>query len=246
MITVAVGNVHPVSGGWHLERPVEVDFSGEKWLISIHQSQVHVVVDGPEPTDVETFRNDIRNVAQGCVDALGYHLAVPLRVELSSMILGGIRIALIEPGWSALRDEDTDRGLVVLEEKLSPFTIGSLTTPSVRLALADLRDAIDRPDDTAFYCYRAVESVRQWFLGESSDHGAAKEESWEKMRGELGIGRKSLMPLKELADSRRHGGSRTPSEEERLEALRIARLLVARFIEYVASSEEHVQARHPT
>jgi hypothetical protein len=39
MIAVVAGVVHPVSGGWHIAKPIEASFSDGKWAIIVMQSQ---------------------------------------------------------------------------------------------------------------------------------------------------------------------------------------------------------------
>jgi hypothetical protein len=39
MIAVVAGVVHPVSGGWHITKPIEASFSDGKWAIIVMQSQ---------------------------------------------------------------------------------------------------------------------------------------------------------------------------------------------------------------
>ena len=56
----------------------------------------------------------------------------------------------------------------------------------VRLALADLRAALQYHNDRCFYAYRAVESMRQCYLKEGkADRGTARERSWEHLRSTL-------------------------------------------------------------
>jgi hypothetical protein len=109
--------------------------------------------------------------------------------------------------------------------------------PLARLALADLRGAIESPDDTVLLTYRAVESVRQWFLDGNEDDPRAREKSWIAMRSTLGVDKERTQGLAELAKSRRHGGATPSTGEERKEALLIARDVVERFVIHLNPSQ---------
>jgi hypothetical protein len=53
-------------------------------------------------------------------------------------------------------------------------------SPSVCLALADLRTAIREPSDTYVNCCRAVELIRREYLGEAPGCGSARK----RLRGD--------------------------------------------------------------
>jgi hypothetical protein len=69
---LATGSIHPESGGWYLDGPVELRYADGHWTIIIRDSQFHVVVDGQPPEDLATFRNEVAAVVQGCLDASGF------------------------------------------------------------------------------------------------------------------------------------------------------------------------------
>jgi hypothetical protein len=56
---LATGSIHPESGGWYLDEPVELRYADGHWTIIIRDSQFHVVVDGQPPEDLATFRNEV-------------------------------------------------------------------------------------------------------------------------------------------------------------------------------------------
>jgi hypothetical protein len=239
---LATGSIHPESGGWYLDEPVELRYADGHWTIIIRDSQFHVVVDGQPPEDLATFRNEVAAVVQGCLDGLGFLLAVPLQVEVRSLVIDGnpIQLVLRQHGWPELLDTAPGLPPRVDTADLVPFITAAATELQVRVALADLRAALQYHDDTCFYAYRAVESVRRWFLQEGkADKGTAKSKSWDDMRSALRADEEELRWLKAQADARRHGAAVAPTEAERLRALRIARPTVRAFI-------EHLHARQPS
>jgi hypothetical protein len=84
-------------------------------------------------------------------------------------------------------------------------------------AFADLREAIRSPKDTGFFCYRAIESLRQFFVVELN---APDKQSWEVLRTALQIDRPTIDYVKTFADSARHGAGAAISDGERAEVFK--------------------------
>ncbi len=69
--------------------------------------------------------------------------------------------------------------------------------------LNDLRTALRELNDSPFYCYRAIETIKGHIgdrLGETTEKA-----QWEVMRGVLGVNRGDVEIIKKLADPLRHG-----------------------------------------
>lgn len=241
MLAVAMGTVHPVAGRWHLEEPIRITVDGHKWTVIPKQSQFHVATEGQEPDDLPTFMNEVASLAQGCLDALGFHLATALRAETRSMVADGMRadglkLAYRMPSWADLLPELLTEPFYVAGDKLQLFTAAALDEPLARLALADLRVAIESPDDTAYLAYRAVESVRQWFLVGEQDDDSARKQSGKDTRAALAledVDESSFAELRRLARQRRHGAVSPLTENQRKDALLLARDVVARFVTHI-------------
>jgi hypothetical protein len=231
VIAVVTGVVHPAHGGWYFQEPIR--FPG--WMIVIKDSQFHVFIEGEEPDDLATFLNEVASIVQGCLDSLSYHLATALRAEIKSMVVDGIKLVYRTTRWNDLLPDPSKTSATA--EELKPFVAASVEEPLARLALADLRSAIDTPDDTVLLTYRAVESVRQWFLDGHEDDKRSRDKSWIVMRSTLGVVEKRTRRLEDLAKSRRHGGATPSTAEERKEALLIARDVVERFVIHLARSQ---------
>ena len=192
--------------------------------VAVRQSSVVVVIDGDEPDDFATSINDIRLVVGGIVDSLGSELPEPLRFEPTHANKDGNDLSFIQQGWPELRNSAAPRaddsaaggGLQVLVD-------ATLASTFIRHAIADGQRAIAAPDDTAFYSYRAIESLRLSHLSGEDDTGSARSESWETLRRELGQTRVELDAIKGLADRRRHGGHRVLTESDRRDCLLIVR-----------------------
>ena len=180
-----------------------------------------MIIDADEPPDFATFINEVRSIVGGVVDSLGFELAVPLRFEATHAIKDGDVVHFIQQGWPELRvleqgTESPDDWVV--EVHLAPVLDATVANPLIRLAVSDAQRAIESPDDAAFYCYRAIESLRLLFLN-GDDSGGARAESWRLLRTELSLTREELDAVKQLADRRRHGGHQVLTEQDRRQCL---------------------------
>jgi len=82
-------------------------------------------------------------------------------------------------------------------------------------SFGDLASAMKHADDTGFYCYRAIESLRQHC---SAAHGLAaseKAKQWQKFRDVAGCDEQTLRAIKAAADPLRHGGVVGSNSEDR-------------------------------
>lgn len=223
------GIVHPQGWAWGLDEPIELTFSDSKWTVVLMNSVFRVIVRGAPPVDLQTFVNEVLSVVRGVLDSLTFHLGVVLTPELT----GGFASpgTSIIPGrpWDELTGRDPSTPLRVDAETLQPFTRTSAAEPLVRLALADLAAGVERPDDTMFYAFRAVESVRQ-FLAQPGDQPSSQ---WQRLRETLGLDEAELRWLTGHSVPRRHGELVTVTAAERLRALKLARSAVRSLVELV-------------
>lgn len=89
----------------------------------------------------------------------------------------------------------------------------------VSRCLADLVSAMRNADDTGFYCYRALESLRHHCAARFDLEDADKKSQWQKFREVSGSSEESIRVIKSSADPLRHGEVTAVSSEERAELL---------------------------
>jgi hypothetical protein len=231
-----LGRIHPQEGDWVVEEIRELSFPDGTWHLAIRHSSVVVTIEGAEPTHFGTFVNEVRSVVGGLVDVLGFELAIPLRFEATHAIKdGGETVYFIQQGWPELRAlEAAQDETWVPEIRLGPLVSATVGTPLLRWAIADSQRAIEAPDDTAFYCYRAIESLRHLFL-DGDDEGAVRSRSWERLRDELGLTRDELDSVKEFADKRRHGGHSVLTEDDRRLCLLTTRRAIRSAVQWTSA-----------
>lgn len=223
-LSIFYGFVHPQGGGWHLEQPLEIAFEDGLWTLLVADSQFRVLVAAAIPEDIKTFLNEVTGIVQGCLDGLGYLLGAALTAELMGGFVPPNNVIVRQYTWPELATTD---GPVVSGEELGPFLRTSISIPEIRLALADLALALSRPDDTQFYCYRAVESIRQWLMRKD---GIADSLSWPHLRLRLGFTETDLKALAIASRRRRHGAADGLSETERIGLLKLARDVVGKAV----------------
>ncbi|WP_134106940.1 hypothetical protein [Kribbella pratensis] len=238
---VITGLIHPNRLGWMFDNVIPFSFGEASFELSVHDGQFNVLVVAKWPDDPATFLNDVGTMVQGCVDSLGFCLATPLRAEILSMSVEGRVLIYRASQWPDLLDGNSSSR--VEGERLEPLTSAAINEPLLRLALADLRAAQESAVDTVMLCYRAIESIRQWFAIGSGEGDNDRKRSWQDLRDRLEIDREDLDALRDRAQARRHGGTLPVSFAERLEALRLARRVVEKFVAYRQSTLEAEQSQ---
>jgi hypothetical protein len=101
----------------------------------------------------------------------------------------------------------------------------ALTNSYLRSALSDLNSAITSPNDTGFYCYRAIETLMQEF----KQPGEESKVAWPKLRDALQVTQAWIKPLTDNSLSNRHGELKGLSGNERSFLMKRAWMLVYRF-----------------
>jgi hypothetical protein len=174
--------------------------------ISILLNQVAVWIDTEVEWDILDLRNTVRGVLQNELAIVGYVKGLAYDVEIRRVLnrgLGidhvfGIEIPCIAQRTTGLTDPTS-----VLAE-IRRKTVGPNGYLLYR-CLNDLCSAMKHPEDTGFYCYRAVEALRlHCALGHDAE-GHSKTAQWKKFHEVCQVAENDLMFLKRAADPVRHG-----------------------------------------
>jgi hypothetical protein len=151
-------------------------------------------------TNVFSLRNLIEDATRQILDAVGYCYGYGYDLEIVQM----------------LRSDHTDKqvfgiDIPALKGKVEGAGIGLPDVMKLwshgdsqyfRHALADLREAIKSPRDTGFFCYRAVEALKN---AHASRTGIADRAStWQAFREHYGIDKEEIDRIKKFADAARH------------------------------------------
>jgi hypothetical protein len=235
-IYVFTGRIHPERFNWNMNPPYEVivshhDGTSSLLQITISASQVNVVVRTNSDDAVLDMKNRVARQVRNLVDSLGFVTAASLDVEIINCTSLGGGCQVFNTAFDGLLEhppgsEESQRifNVLITQANRSQF---------VRMALADMRNAIAEPLDTCVNCYRAVESIRHEYLEGESDSGTDRKSSWMRLRNTVGVDETEIRWLEDRATPRRHGRPLDVTHAEREQALRLARRVV----------EEHCLAR---
>ncbi len=100
----------------------------------------------------------------------------------------------------------------------------------LRRCLNDLRMSMRYLDDTAFYCFRAIETIKQYF----GYMTAAKKDSeqWLAMKNAIGGDKEEIEFIRKLAFPARHGVPTLITDEDQGKIFALTWSVVERFINY--------------
>jgi hypothetical protein len=183
--------------------------------------------------DLATLRNLAETVAIAIYDAVGYLTGTAITVELSSAYdvstgsLHAFSPALAEP--------------FRLSEDQPTFAVMRLAVESqvVRRILRDLHQALIVADDTAFYCFRAIETLAQSLVevGQQNNRNAA----WARLKQSLQIEHTCISKLESASQPSRHGKPHSHvTGTTRLKQIKLARQIVERYILFLLRGEQNL------
>ena len=231
------GVVHPEGGGWFIGKIWQFTTSdGSRIQISFTNSfyAMEVVTEGPdnktEDSDFLTWVNEViygyQPFLRCFLDALGLHVGAVLDPEMTGGVVEGYGVLGNLPAMAAYGT--VDGASLVGDEALIPTALLAASDVFYRSALADVRNALRFDTDSPFFCYRALDSLREYYA--AATNAKSKDASWQTLRTELGIEEAEIMALKAFADERRHGGAGTSVHADHLKWTKWTREIVGRFI----------------
>jgi hypothetical protein len=174
--------------------------------IVLNQVAVRVVV-GEQEWDIFDLRNLVKNIVQSHLFMVGYLMGHAYDLEITRILnqsreidwVFGIDIPCLKERGKMV---DIADALMKLREK----TVGE-NGVFLNRCFADLASSMKNADDTGFYCYRAVESLRHHCAAVHGLTDDSKSKQWEKFREVSGSTEDALRKLKLAADPLRHGES---------------------------------------
>jgi hypothetical protein len=228
------GRVQPERYGWSappVDGGLEMGGHSLSLRLTITRSQAVAELRGSYEGPMADLMIRVQDICQGVVDALGFGFVAGLELEMLSCVGPDGHIYVFAPAFDELRKWPPEPLSADEEQDVSLLSAASGNVFGVRAALADLRQAVRAPADTLFYCYRAIEAIRQELIpAETADAATVRRQSWQAVRDLAGIDESQLRWLVPEAVARRHGELLDVSADARMRALRLARQVVLAFV----------------
>lgn len=205
---------------------------------TIRAGVITVIVQTEADPNIYTLRNIVRSLGRSWTDMYAYAQGYYYDLEILSVLLpDDSRITFpvsFRPLEHYTRKKDFEQWVA---EIYSGFN--GETGIYLRRAVSDLRDALEHADDTPFHCYRALESLKQYF----AEEGMSDSEMWDELWNELDMDNNIPMgDMLEYSKDIRHGEPRNTSGDQREEHIFFTHRAIERFIE-VAVDEEDIEVR---
>lgn len=234
-----VGQIRPQVGAWFFDGPITARRENEFIQIIVQQSifVVRVDTDGPEEIDSEWIEGVWRRclaIVRSALDTLGFHRGASLEVERLTGMVDDKSVVFSRPIQPRFQLGEGD---VVEGDVITPYFTEAVTNPAFRHALGDVRQAQQLDDDAAFYCYRAIEGLRQSFVLPGESETSDKAKSWERLRSALNVSEDRIREVAEASKSRRHGGDDLSEQSKRVEFVVFTKDLIARYVQQLPQPE---------
>lgn len=206
-----------------------VDNSGKPYAsitLNVWLNQITAAVESDE-TSIHALRNFVKREAECVTDLAGFLLGFGYDTEITktfSQDLSATHVFGIDV--PVLTQRAQGRDLTTLVNAIFPLCFG-VEAIYLRRCLTDLSFSLKRLDDTAFYCFRALESLRQSFGPELPE-----VEQWRAMSAAVRSTKDEIEPLRRHALPARHGLPPPLSDTERQQLFLFTWEIVERYIDF--------------
>ncbi|WP_280248949.1 hypothetical protein [Nocardia abscessus] len=233
-----MGLVHPQGGAWYFDGLRSDELHDRRIDVVLRDSAFNVRVflhqspfTGDQAADALVLFplwGETESVLRGLLDSLGFHVGAALEPQfLTGTIDTRAAIGFMPRFPGVARGPEPH----VSGEVMDHYAQLAAVNANIRHALADMRSALSLSDDTVFYCYRALESLREEFVDETDSRNNREKRSWERLRAALDVDQEKAKELAALAKPRRHGGNPHVTHDDRVAWLKWTRDVVAKYIE---------------
>jgi hypothetical protein len=176
--------------------------------------------------DLATLKIRVEEIIGSIVNSLGYLSGLFYFADIESAQDENGNVVTFGLGAQEIVDTKNDRPIKSLA-KIAGIIQLERSLPRI---LSDLRGAVIYANDTGFYCFRAVETIRAHFESRLS---LSREAAWPEMRRALNLSRSWFDQFSTYALPQRHGARKGMSAGERVNILKQAWFVVDRFIVFI-------------
>lgn len=232
------GRIYPENAGVNISQ-TELQHMSQFGTLQIeifaHGSQLLIEVQTEDTTnDIFTIKNLVKSSVSSLTDPLSFLVGKRVNVEILGVITpsGRKRVFGVELHYISGKISQEE-----IQDKWLPKIMDAYQTeasPYIQRAFRDYRLAMEYGEDTGFYCFRAIESLRQFFKNEDD------AESWERLRDTLDVDRSTIEDgVQNYSKKRRHGDVYSITGEERQQILETTWDIIKRFIEFADEELEN-------
>lgn len=187
--------------------------------------------------NLETLKNFIEETARMVVDIFCYVKSFNYDVEIIKLECEDLKVCHIFDVQGEKKLYKTDEQAIVELNKLLSLFSGKRFL-FLEKCFADFRRAIKYPAETGFFCFRAIETIRQFYFEDPNiaDETQRRKEGWEKLRKELGFDKVFFEEITHYALPNRHGSYPTITGPDRGRIMGKTREIIDKFIDYIIKS----------
>ena len=204
-----------------------------KARVNIVLNQIAVWIETDEEWNIFDLRNVVKTLLQNYLAMIGYLKGYAYDLEITRVLnpnkkvdyVFGIDIPCIEERNKSI---DLEKALLELRNKTTGES-GVL----ISRCLNDLISSMRHADDTGFYCYRAIESLRHHCAAIHGLSEADKKQQWKKFNEISGCDQNAILPIKEAADPLRHGEASKMTSEQRANLFKLTWDVVDAYFEKI-------------
>lgn len=181
---------------------------------TIYCNEITIYYDTEKLIDIYDLRNQCLNLSGLIVAQIGYFLGFGYNTEINQILCKEQDINYVfGVDIPCLAVRNKDKNINDFMSKIMSFKGNEVRF--IQRCFVDLQLAITHPIDTPFYCYRAIESLRQF----CRDRYNIKKESeqWQKLSDITNFSWEHTKSIKEFANHARHGDHRNFNAEQRQE-----------------------------
>jgi hypothetical protein len=187
-----------------------------KAKVSAKLNQLVVIVHTEEEWNIFDLRNVVKNIVQNNLSIVGYLKGYAYDLDIIRVINSALNIDQVFgidiPCLSQPRQS------INLANELAKIKAKNFGQNGIFLdrCFNDLISSMKNADDTAFYCYRAIESLRHHCAAVNGLSQADKKLQWEKFRKITQVKEETINILKDSAEAVRHGEATKITDKERV------------------------------
>jgi hypothetical protein len=179
--------------------------------------------------DIYTLRNMTKAAVELITNVVGFLKGYAYDVEITKIFDGELELSFVFGVQIPLLEERNKGRVDSTASHIYPLCFHSEGV-YLRRCLGDLSMAIKHPDDTPFYCFRALETLKQYFghmTGAETDGG-----QWEEMAKAIGGKQDDVEPIRKLAFPARHGVPVPVTDQMRKDTFLTTWHIVEKYIDF--------------